>query len=1192
MHQVALVFLALAHLVGVSVANRRGATVVVMQDYGSDDFSLLDDDLQDAIEDVVPHTADAFRSASPDKTPTLAALLTGRRPAELGVHRSYPLGVRGHQLDASDLELLAGVRAANVTLAHFGVWPFENTPSDIFDTSFMSTNFSAIRDAAETFAASLGENENYLINIWLPRIDATIDFGGTFTDDEWNDGISGVYDRSGDASGQCPDIFRGSSDDYEARYLSCPRQIYMANRQHEVTSMVDMMQNIQDSVEGHGANVMLLTSTNGPESDQVDAHTRARVSFRGQKRSVYDGGLRTLFRLELSGPDTSDAGWTEPAEDDFGAAPMTTVDILPTLASMILDDSVAASLLDAHDDTLAGINVTSCWVGESTCDNGDLSRSKPMLFEWRYLAPGHCIFESPRYAIVMGAYKLLHEPGLRTELFDLDLSTFEKVNLYNATLEDDDDQSRLETIKETMMSELTDWIAYLGELEKVSTSPDPAAQAHPGCAGRGAPQLAAGAPEAGDEPAVALSASERRDKLRGIIFILADDMGAGEMSGYNMDRTADLEAGLTDTVAFEPKTPELDRIMAQGTSFYHFYATMPVCSPSRATIMTGRLPSHKHVRFHNIVSKKENENTRAGVPNFLGEGIDYEEKLTTLTKFFSDQGFITGHFGKWHIGYDYSGNDDYDVDGALFDTDEYMLYGMLSSDEVDDVQFATASAPHDNYLDNKDLLFASYVQHALVNRTLEFLEDRVARNETFFVNLWLQNPHAPLNLAESYDQPAACGYPSEDNPMPNSDATYELKSTVDENVPLQIYRTLMHDQELQVARLVASLDDLGLTNQTLVVYMADNGPEDSTLSFTSVGTSDPFRGQKRSLYEGGIRVPLMLWWPSVIAAGRKVTYPATGADMFATLAGLAGYADEFNDLPDIDQLSYNSHDLSCLATGKSEAGGFECMANCSTLQCVEESLEERPLYFEFRDYTLGDCLSRSARIALRRGRYKAHWEPKNKNDMFPTSSTGTIRLELYDLLADPGELDDLLLTQAGNSSYADIAESLRLDMVDWISSGRYDTEYTPKASFNKIRYDESFTSFYASEQCTTPPADANAPTSLSVTAAKLETVTCSLTYLCDDESSDKTSSESPTYPFVSMAPTPAPQDTPTASPTSEATSPSSSGVSPQPTPEPSATDSATNGSDSPAPSDASGLRPLSSLLVVVMWLVALKQHAI
>lgn len=1107
--------------------------LVVLQDFGYDDFSLLEDDQQDDLEDILPYYSETFRSASPDWTPSLASILTGQRPAELGIHRSYPLYEEEHEIKDKYLAPMSTLKENNVTIAHFGLWPFVNDPDDIFDYSYTSSDYSDVRAAVESYVSTLGDDEDYLINVWLPRIDATIDFGGNYTDDDWSAGISGVYERSGSGDGECPDTFRGDAT-YVARYKSCPRQIYRANRQHESIQLVTMLQNVQDTLEGSGANIMILTSTNGPESEQADSHSRGRTRFRGIKRSIYDGGVRVPLRYEVYGPssDTAAAGWGSPSEDDFESAPITGVDLLPTLMYMIGNNSATESVADG----LPGMDTSACWFGGDSCDGGTLVRTKPMLWEWRYLTPGHCALESPRYAIIMGDYKLLHEPGMRTELYDLSLEAYEVVNMYNATLSDSDAQDRLEIIKLVMMKELQEWIDYLAALEEVVETPDPTAQSHPGCYGRGEPQLSDGSSEAGDEPSVALNATERNKKLAGIIFILTDDMGVGEMSGYLANRTSELEAGLADPIAFEPKTPILDRLKDEGTTLYHFYAGMPVCSPSRTTIMTGRPPSHKQNCFHNIVAKTESANAKKGVPNFLGENIDYEEKLTTLTKFFHEQGYVTGHFGKWHMGYDYTDNEDYNTGGAMWGIDEYMLYGTLAEYQEDNVTFPTASKPHNNYLDNDDLLFASYVQHALVNRTIDFLEDRAARNETFFVNLWLQNPHAPLNLAESFDQPAAMGYPSEDNPMPNSDPGYELKSTVDKDVPLQIYRTLMHDQEVQIDRLISAIGDLGFGNRTLIVYMADNGPEDRTLNFVTVGNNDPFRGQKRSLYEGGIRVPLFMWWPGVVPAGRKVTYPATGADLFYTLASIAGLSEEFEALPDYKQLDYNySKDLSCLAVGVSQEGGYECAEECSTLECAEEALGERPLYFEFRDYTLGDCLGRSPRIALRRGRYKALWEPKNKNDMFPTSSTGTIRLELFDLLADPYESNNLLLTQEGNSSYTEIAESLHADMLYWIQdSGRYDQEYTPKASYCRIRYDESFSTFYLQEQCTSPPEDASAPTSITVSSTKLETMSCSLSYWCN-ATDNIYSTNQPTYPFVSMAPTTDPSGQPTKEPTPQPT---------------------------------------------------------
>jgi len=719
-----------------------------------------------------------------------------------------------------------------------------------------------------------------------------------------------------------------------------------------------------------------------------------------------------------------------------------------------------------------------------------VKRQKPLMFEWRYSVPGHCMHESPRFAIIMGNYKLLMEDGTakQMELYDLSGGSFEKTNLVGAVLKTEQETKRVEEIRETMRVQLAKWIRYVGALaddnEPESLKPIIHKQCRSSLATQDIPNDGVGSGNRATQ-------EELKSQLDGIIFIVADDMGPGDLSFYHGDRDLSHSKLPEVGVAFEPSTSEFDRFASKGFVMNHFYANSAVCSPSRASFLTGRLPSQKHIRFHNVLDKKTTANQRRGVPGYLGENIDFKDKLTTMTRFFSDNGFITGHFGKWHLGY--KADKTRDVNGALYGLDEYQIYGGNTNLWNPSVQFPTASKKHPNYLDNADFDFSSYVQDALVNRTIDFLKDRVAATDKFFVNVWLQNPHAPLNLATTYDQAGENGYPSSKNPLIRP--SHERKPSVDEYLPLQIYRALLRDQERHVMRLVQAVDDLGISEKVLIVYTADNGPEERVLNFATVGSADPFRGRKRSLYEGGIRVPFIASWKGHIPQGRLSTLPASGIDLFPTFASLAGLKSEFSQLPDIDNIQ--GRDLHCLFLGS-------CADRCNgDIACDQEVVGDADIFFEYRDIVLGDCLSIAPRFAIRLGKYKLLWEPMDENLMYPKVGASTRRLELYDLIADPLEFTNLIQTQAGSPSIAAVANDLKTRIVNYIHGGKYDKTYTPAKTFNKARYDQTNEPFHLTERCIWK--DTRPPPKISVSAEAVSRVKCSLDFLCNGQTP-------PTYP--------------------------------------------------------------------------------
>jgi len=284
-------------------------------------------------------------------------------------------------------------------------------------------------------------------------------------------------------------------------------------------------------------------------------------------------------------------------------------------------------------------------------------------------------------------------------------------------------------------------------------------------------------------------------------------------------------------------TPNLDRLAAEGTLFRQFHVNGNVCPVTRAGLMTGRNPSW----FPNYTDDY----------SFMG--------ATTITNILQDAGYTTGHIGKWNIG------PNYDV--------EYVEYG------IDDLQI-TGSITNDPR-GKEGLRF---------DRTLDFLEKY--QNEPFYLNLWIYATHTPIappqNLVDhfagmTFDRNLFGAHMQEKFQFVEDNG-----GDVDEN--MRIYLGEVWGLDLQVGRLLQKLEDLGIADNTVVVFSSDNGPERVNENrFEALGYSGGLRGEKHSYFEGGTRVPFIVRWPGKVPAGRVDDESIMfGVDWLTTVASIAG----------------------------------------------------------------------------------------------------------------------------------------------------------------------------------------------------------------------------------------------------------------------------------------------------------------
>ena len=301
-----------------------------------------------------------------------------------------------------------------------------------------------------------------------------------------------------------------------------------------------------------------------------------------------------------------------------------------------------------------------------------------------------------------------------------------------------------------------------------------------------------------------------------IIFVMADDMGWGQ-TGYRGHPVL--------------KTPNLDAMAANGLRFERFYAGNPVCSPTRASVLTGR------------------SNERTGV---LSHGYALRTQEKTIAQALKDAGYVTGHFGKWHL----SG---YKGPGAPVLADDPRNPGAFGFDE-----WVSAT----NFFDMDPWMGRNGVPEQLIGESSElavaeavkFLEKHRTGGKPVFAIIWYGTPHSPFRASDADKAPFA-----------------SLKeASADHHGELVA-------MDRSIGTLRAKLRDLGLADNTLLVFNSDNGG----LPGIEPDTTGGLRGNKSQVYEGGLRVPGIMEWPAVIKP-RITSHPASTMDLFPTVADIVG----------------------------------------------------------------------------------------------------------------------------------------------------------------------------------------------------------------------------------------------------------------------------------------------------------------
>lgn len=405
-----------------------------------------------------------------------------------------------------------------------------------------------------------------------------------------------------------------------------------------------------------------------------------------------------------------------------------------------------------------------------------------------------------------------------------------------------------------------------------------------------------------------------------IVLIVADDLGYGNLTCYNP--------------ASRVPTPNIDRLAENGTRFIQFYSGSTVCAPSRAALMTGLHMGHAYIRG----------NSREGL----------RAKDTTLAERLSKGGYATGMFGKWGLG---------EVGSAgmpqLKGFDEF--FGYINQRHAHHYFTDSLYEIKNGKLQTVKTDTTQYTHAMIMERALSFVKDN--KDAPFFLYLPVTLPHAELLVPDSLMQPFLQADGS--SKLAPETPYYQRKGTYHTQLrPHAAFAAMITRLDKDVGRVVSLLKELGLDENTYVFFTSDNGPhKEGGADPEYFDSNGPLRGLKRDLYEGGIRVPMIVSAPGKdVPAGRTAEAVWAFWDLLPTICDLAGLPSPAG----IDGLSFRA-----ALEGKAQE-------------------QHDHLYWQFNEGMLKEAVLKDNWKLIR---FKKKGEPE--------------RLELYDLSRDIGEEKDL-----------------------------------------------------------------------------------------------------------------------------------------------------------------------------------------
>lgn len=435
-----------------------------------------------------------------------------------------------------------------------------------------------------------------------------------------------------------------------------------------------------------------------------------------------------------------------------------------------------------------------------------------------------------------------------------------------------------------------------------------------------------------------------------IILIMADDLGWFD-TGFNGNK--------------EIRTPHMDRLASKGVIFDRFYSASAVCSPTRASFITGRNP------------------LRMNIPNANSGHMKKEE--ITIPEILKAEGYTSGHFGKWHLGTlsrtmldaNRGGRPEYLADYTIpsehgydyffcteskvptfdpliypiaFEEHESLRYGWKALENGDSGRaYGTAYWSGEDQKEEHNLQGDD--SRIIMDRVIPFMENAYQQKQAFLTTIWFHTPHLPV-VCDSIHR------------------SYYAKL----GLPEQLYYGSITAMDEQIGRLWDKIQELDIQENTIIFFCSDNGPERDT-----PGSAGVFRERKRSLYEGGVRVPAFVTWQDHLQGGKRIDFPAFTSDYLPTIL-------------EILELDYPSD---------------RPLDGISILDALHGNVKHRnePMGFIYRS--------------------KVSWV----TDRFKLiGDTSMERMELYDLINDRAEEENLI------EELPELAEQLKTELSDWLQS--------------------------------------------------------------------------------------------------------------------------------------------------------------
>lgn len=332
-----------------------------------------------------------------------------------------------------------------------------------------------------------------------------------------------------------------------------------------------------------------------------------------------------------------------------------------------------------------------------------------------------------------------------------------------------------------------------------------------------------------------------------VLMIVADDLGWSDLSCYGTDLH---------------ESPQLDELATRGVRFTNAYSSAAICSPTRAALMTGKSPARLRMTiWHEYAATPPQD--RKMIPPVVRGNLPLEE--TTIADVLHEQGYLTAHVGKWHLGdaAHFPENQGFDINigGTMWGAPTTFFYpysGLFGSEMepryVPDLELGDA----DEYLTDR-----------LTDEAIRIIEH--AGGKPFYLNMWYHTVHTPIEAKEE-------------------DIAYfrqKLKPGMHHQNPT--YAAMVRSLDQNVGRLLDKLDELSLSENTLVVFTSDNGGFINNYREMPMVTSNyPLRSGKGSLYEGGVRIPLIVRGPGVVSDGQLCEEPVDSTDFYPTVLEMTG----------------------------------------------------------------------------------------------------------------------------------------------------------------------------------------------------------------------------------------------------------------------------------------------------------------